>query len=77
MYAGIFQIPIPAHTCVNGDNYDFTAQLAQEYNLPPGEYTVHVPDEKARPDENFCDQHQEAPFAITRGEGPEFEVVQP
>jgi hypothetical protein len=71
------QIPISAHTCVNGDNYDFTAQLAEEYELPPGEYTVHVREEAARPEEDMCAERQDAPFVITPGKDLTFEVVQP
>jgi hypothetical protein len=72
-----FQIEIPAHTCVNGDNYDFTAQLTQEYDLPPGEYTVHVRDGTAQPAEDLCGEHPEAPFAIRPGKDLTFQVVQP
>ena len=72
-----FQIPIPQHTCVNGDNYDFTAQLTQEYDLPPGEYTVRVREGKAQPTENICAEHPEAPFVIAPGKDLTFEVTQP
>lgn len=72
-----FEIPIPAHTCVNGDNYDFTSQLAQEYDLPPGEYTVHLRDGNAESTDNICAEHQDAPLAITPAKDLTFEVVQP
>lgn len=36
-----FPIPIEPHSCVNGANYDFSTNLAEQYDLPPGEYTVH------------------------------------
>ena len=35
-----FSIPIPAHTCVTGNGYDFTINLSERFSLPPGEYTV-------------------------------------
>jgi hypothetical protein len=65
-----FPIQIPAHTCVNGDNYDFTAQLQRDYDLPPGEYTVHVQTSPNEPPVNLCDTHQNAPFAVTPRRGP-------
>jgi len=35
-----FLIRIPAHTCVNGDSMDFTIRLTDNYDLPPGNYSV-------------------------------------
>lgn len=34
-------LEIAPHTCVNGANYDFSTNLAEQYDLSPGEYTVH------------------------------------
>lgn len=37
-----FPISIPAHTCVTRDDYDFRINLADSYDLPPGEYTIRL-----------------------------------
>ncbi len=72
-----FPIQIPAHTCVNGESYDFTAQLERDYDLPPGEYTVHVRTSPNEPPGNFCDTHQDVPFAVSPRKDLTFDVVQP
>jgi hypothetical protein len=49
-----FPIPIPPHTCTNGgayQPYDFTRNLADSYDLPPGVYYI-VPSPKF--DANMC-----------------------
>ncbi len=72
-----FPITIPAKTCVNGDGYDFTIQLAQVYELTPGEYTVHAREGHDDVTKDICNQHQEKPFIKTPGVDLTFEVVQP
>lgn len=37
-----FPISIPAHSCVTQDSYDFSMNLADQYDLPPGEYTLRL-----------------------------------
>jgi len=55
-------IPIPAHSCVTGSGYLYTAMLSELYDLPPGEYTVH-PHEYQQIAEDLCKAGQEAkPF---------------
>jgi hypothetical protein len=49
-----FPITIEPHTCVNGANYDFSTNLADQYDLPPGEYTVH-PHRYGDKSETGCD----------------------
>jgi hypothetical protein len=72
-----FPIQIPSHSCVNGDSYDFTAELQQSYDLPPGEYTVHVRTGVKEESANPCDMHASAPFTATPGADLTFDVVQP
>lgn len=51
-----FPIPIAAHTCNNGDNYqlpyDFNRDLLSYYDLPPGTYFVAPRTSKL--DQSFC-----------------------
>lgn len=72
-----FPIQIPANTCLNGDNYDFTAQLQRDYDLPPGEYSVHVRTGATGSPLDLCSMHEDAPFAVTPGKDLTFDVVQP
>ncbi len=37
-----FPIKIPAHTCSNGDSFDLTTVLTDNYDLPPGDYTIRL-----------------------------------
>jgi hypothetical protein len=69
-----FPIMIPAHTCVNGDDFDFTTELTSDFDLPPGEYTV-------RPSkgiiEDVCKPPIEDAFHRAPGEDLTFSVSQP
>ncbi|MGB7135275.1 MAG: hypothetical protein WBD46_08300 [Acidobacteriaceae bacterium] len=70
-----FPIPIAAHTCVTGDDYDFETDLTGRYDLPPGEYTI-----RPREDEDADDLCSEAARALwhgTPGQNITFAVTQP
>lgn len=69
-----FPIAVPAHTCITGNGYDFSVILNGEYDLPPGEYTVHALDHPQHLDD-LCDQ-KETPFHATPGVDLTFDVVQ-
>jgi hypothetical protein len=71
-----FPIYIPAHTCVTGDDYDFTTELTADYDLPPGEYTVRPRQDECAP-EDACKPLPEQPFHPEPGKDLTFSVVQP
>lgn len=68
-----FDFRIPPHTCLN-TSY---VRLDGEYDLPPGEYTVHIRTDPKEPPVNPCDLHQGAPFVPTPGKDLTFDVLQP
>jgi hypothetical protein len=70
-----FPIDVPAHTCITGDGYDFSTDLSRQYDLPPGEYTVHVLDHPQHL-EDLCSPAQ-TPFHATPGVDLTFDVLQP
>jgi len=70
-----FTIPIAANACVTGDDYDFTMNLKERFDLPQGEYTVHLRPEEERI-KDICKTGDEPVFSP----GPAdltFAVVQP
>lgn len=56
-----FPIPIPAHSCVTDDDYDFSINLADHYDLPPGEYTLRLRP-KWREMQHVCESEESGPF---------------
>jgi hypothetical protein len=69
-----FPIYIPAHTCVTNDEHDFTTGLTDDYDLPPGEYTVRP--HQGEP-QDVCKPQKEQPFRAEPGKDLMFSVVQP
>ena len=69
-----FQIYIPAHSCLTGDEYDFTTNLTAAYDLPPGEYTVRPSQGEL---EDVCKPQKAEPFHALPGKDLRFSVVQP
>jgi hypothetical protein len=68
-------IPIPAHACVNGNDFDFTIDLADRFDLPPGEYTARLREDWMTY-HRVCAPHDEPAFQEKRGD-LRFAVVQP
>ena len=66
-------VEIPPRTCVN-KNY---VQLDRQYDLPPGEYTVHIRTDSNAVPINPCDLRQDLPFVPTPGKDLTFDVLQP
>lgn len=62
-----FPITIPAHTCVTRDDYDFTTDLASEYDLPPGEYTLHLRT-NWKITEDLCERQSDNPIHPVLGD---------
>jgi len=71
-----FPINIPAKTCVTRDDYDFTASLTDEYDLPPGKYTLQ-PHHNNGLGEDACKPPEELPFHPAPGADLTFSVTQP
>lgn len=61
------EITIPAHTCITRDDYDFTADLASEYNLPPGEYTLRLRT-NWKDMADLCEQKSGEPIGLKPGD---------
>jgi hypothetical protein len=72
-----FPITIPAHSCVNGDDYDFTTLLTDSYDLPPGEYTVRSRKDEWHDPVDVCKPQDELPFHPEPGKELTFSVIQP
>jgi hypothetical protein len=72
-----FPIYIPAHTCVTGDDYDFTTELTADYDLPPGMYTVRPRQNEWSDPVNICKPQKEPEFHPEPGKDLTFSVVQP
>jgi hypothetical protein len=71
-----FPINVPAHACVNGDDYDFTADLAGRYDLPPGEYTVRLREGQGDNDD-LCKMQKGPLYLGLPGKDLIFSVIQP
>lgn len=72
-----FPIFIAAHTCVNGDDYDFATGLTAAYDLPPGQYTVRLRQIGWQEPADACKPQKEEPFHPEPGKDLIFSVVQP
>ncbi|MGA2850591.1 MAG: hypothetical protein ABSE46_16455 [Terracidiphilus sp.] len=55
-------IPIPPHTCVTRNDYDLATDLTNQFQFPPGEYTLRLRADwrSGRPD--LCDAKSDDPF---------------
>jgi hypothetical protein len=66
-------ISIPSRTCMTRDDYDFTWVLADDYDLPLGDYTAHL-----RPDGVIlCKPEERAPIPPAQGTAVTFSIVKP
>jgi hypothetical protein len=71
-----FPIDIPAHTCVTGNDYDFSTELTAIFDLPPGRYALrHV--EVDRREQDLCKPLPETPFRANPEKDLVFTVLQP
>lgn len=58
-----FAIPVAAHTCMTGDDYDFTLDLSSRYDLSPQHYRLHLrQDWKPR---NICELGTQTAYVAT------------
>jgi hypothetical protein len=72
-----FAIHIPAHTCVNRGSFDFTSVLTDNYDLPPGDYTVRLRSEASIEMGGICGPEDKAPVPPELGTAVSFSVVKP
>jgi hypothetical protein len=56
-----FSTNIPAHSCMTGNNNDFLSDLASDYRLPPGKYTLRLQSDWNNTRINLCDEHGNEP----------------
>ena len=69
-------LEIPAHTCVNGDGYDYTTILTESYDLPVGEYTIRPLQQLSGVAEDMCKPDYESPPPMPSGASLSFTVTQ-
>lgn len=72
-----FAIHIPAHTCVNRDSFDFRSVLTDNYDLPPGDYTVRLRSQASIDKGGICGPEDKAPVPPEPGTAISFSVVKP
>jgi hypothetical protein len=72
-----FAIHIPAHTCVNRGSFDFTSVLTDNYDLPPGDYTVRLRSEASIEKGGICGPEDKTSVPPEPGTALSFSVVKP